>query len=366
MMQYIDRRWRSGHVLSRDRELLEWQYDPRLVVHGDFAGVTVQLAWQGGTIVGMLGLTGFVLSHDGIESPGVWLSNWYANPECRGQNVALRLLWSVQKLGYEVMATLGANEVSAPIFRSLRFDVLEDLPRWVAVFDAASTATLLAEIDGQAASGAWRGWCDEHLIRSQPAIPGASQLEVLSWTTALAPAWDAFWSAHLAPHLVGTMRDARYLQWRYVEHPRFAYDVRVARERRTGSVRGCTVFRVEQVLGREEKVLRVVEFLASPDAEACLAVAVAEAGRRHGVSYADFYCSSARGVRGLEAIGFALETRDGDWPSLPTRLCPLEPGHFAMTIALRGVPAVRGRIGDLQRSGWLYVTKSDGDQDRPN
>ena len=361
LMDYIARRWLAGHVLSRDRTLLAWQYDPRRVVHGAFGGVTVQLAWQGQAIVGMLGLTGFVLNHDGTESPGVWLSNWHVNHECRGQNVALRLLLSVRDLGYDVIGSVGLNEVSA---RLLGSDVVGDLPRWIGVFDAEATATLLAT--SGSAQDNLRSWCNKQLIRIQPAATSGEEVEIVSWSSALAAAWDSFWASHLAPTLVGTKRDASYLQWRYLEHPRFAYEVRVAREPRSGAVVGCTVFRVEQVLGREEKVLRVVEFMANPEAEGSLARAVVQACHRHRVSYADFYCSSARCARGLESVGFVLETRNGDSPTLPTRLCPLEPGSFTMTVALRPPPTLWGRLEDLRRTGRLYFTKSDGDQDRPN
>jgi hypothetical protein len=309
----------------------------------------------------MLGLSGFVLNHDGTESPGVWLSNWYVDKECRGQNVALRLLLSVRDLGYDAIGSVGLNEVSA---RLLGSDVLVRLPRWIGVLDAESTATLLAT--SGSAPDTLRSWCDQVLIRAEPPAPSGHDVDVVVWSSPLAGAWDSFWASYLAPTFVGTKRDARYLQWRYLEHPRFTYEVHVAREPRSGAVAGCTVFRVEQVLDREEKVLRVVEFMAGPEAEGSLAQAVLQAGRQHRVSYADFYCSSARCARGLESVGFVLETRDGDSPTLPTRLCPLETGSFAMTVALRPPPALRGRLEHLLRTGRLYLTKSDGDQDRPN
>jgi hypothetical protein len=126
------------------------------------------------------------------------------------------------------------------------------------------------------------------------------------------------------------------------------------------------VFRPEQVRDRSETVLRVVEFLATPPAATALAHAVLQAARQLGVAYADFYCSSAVAARGLEDVGFKLENTTEDQPAFPTRLQPLEKGRFAMTGLLRLPPGMRGQLNNLVRAGRLYVTKSDGDQDRPN
>src|SRR5438034_9404701 len=84
------------------------------------------------------------------------------------------------------------------------------------------------------------------------------------------------------------------------------------------------LFRLEQVSERPERVLRVVEFLASPEAEPSLAQFVAQAARDHGVAFADFYCSSARAARGLERIGFKLAPTAAEAPAFPCRLQPLE------------------------------------------
>jgi hypothetical protein len=365
LMAFIDRRWRAGHVLSRDRTLLEWQYDPGLVAHGSFGDPTIQLAWRGDAIVGMLGLTGFVFNIAGAEHPGVWLSIWYVGRECRGHNVALGLIGSVRDLGYEVMGGLGANEVAVPVFRALRFEVMPRLPRWVAVFDVQSTSRLLTSIGDRSGANALPAWCSRHRV-APGSTTSAEVVEVVSWTAHLADTWDALWRSHLAPGLVGTTRDASYLRRRYVEHPRFTYEVRVALERRSGAALGCTVFRIEQIRGREERVLRIVEFMALPEAEACLADALLGAGYESGVSYADFYCSSARFARGLERVGFVLEQRNSGSPRLPSRLSPPEGAHFTMSAVLRSPLSVRGRVDELRQAGRLYLTKSDGDQDRPN
>jgi len=110
----------------------------------------------------------------------------------------------------------------------------------------------------------------------------------------------------------------------------------------------------------------VLEFLAVPPASTALARAIVETARNLGVAYADFYCSSASAAQALEDVGFKREELTEGLPAFPTRLQPLEKGHFPMTGLLRLPSGMRGRLATLMNEGRLYLTKSDGDQDRPN
>ena len=142
---------------------------------------------------------------------------------------------------------------------------------------------------------------------------------------------------------MGTWRDADYLTRRYVAHPRFRYGVHASD--------ALLVHRVEQPLGRDERVVRIVELLGDDGALGALVGAAGNAG----AAFADFFCADAAGSTGaLEAAGFRREA-DLD-VEVPSRLQPLEPGRTELPLAIAGVDP----------SAPLYVTRSDGDQDRPN
>jgi hypothetical protein len=156
------------------------------------------------------------------------------------------------------------------------------------------------------------------------------------------------------------------LRRRYIDHPTFTYEIRVARDARTGTMLGLTVFRVETIRGRDEKVLRVSEFLATVEAERALALSVVQAARSKDITFADFYCSLERAARALEHIGFRRQPAD-DGPRFPRRFQPIEDGPeingaFWLSAALRQTL----HPDKLLTSGDLYITRSDGDQDRPN
>jgi GNAT acetyltransferase-like protein len=367
LMRFIDAHWSTGHILSRDESLLRWQYDPSRIAGGALEGPAVLLAWHREEVVGMLGLTGFDWNVEGIPMTGAWLSQWLVEPEKRSRGVAMRLLGAARAFGLEVLATLGANDVVTKVLSTLGWALMPDVPRWIGVMDHRQAAALLTASDAAVAPEVAEWLCQRHRVADcMPVHPSAEHIDVVLWTPACAGPWDRYWREQLAGTLVGTRRDAAYLRWRYVEHPRFRYELRLARRRVDGSVLGIAVFRVEQVRERRERVLRVVEFLASPEAEVTLAKAVAQAGREQGVAFADFYCSSPRAARGLKGLGFKLAMARPGEAGFPCRLQPLEGGHFRMTGLVQVPPGQRGNLARLIDAGRLYLTKSDGDQDRPN
>jgi hypothetical protein len=282
--------------------------------------------------------------------------------------VAYGLLRAVLDLGLDVVATNGANPTATKLLRGVQFETVGAVPRWIGVVDVSSTARLLADCNEGLGLNAAECICERYRAEIPPAgsAPSGSAVEVSPWRDELAFAWDRYWKEHVAAQMVGTARDARFVRWRYLHHPRLRYEIRLATRRSDDSVVGLAVFRVELVRGRREAVMRVVEFLGTPAAQTALARAILQTAGELGVAYVDFYCSSATAARGLEEVGFRLESLTDDQPAFPTRLQPLEKGHFCMTALMRLPAAMRGQLNALVRTGRLYLTKSDGDQDRPN
>ncbi|MDX6514199.1 MAG: hypothetical protein QOE36_3703, partial [Gaiellaceae bacterium] len=96
---------------------------------------------------------------------------------------------------------------------------------------------------------------------------------------------------------------------------------------------------------------RIVELLGDDGALGSLV----DAAQATGAAFADFYCAGAgESAAPLEAAGFR---READLHAeVPSRLQPVEAGRTEIPLAIAGVDA----------SAPLYVTRSDGDQDRPN
>lgn len=318
LQTFIGSEWRESHILARDERLLRWQH------RRNERELSVAYARLDGGLVGMLGAIATDVSMRGARETGAWLTNWLVVPSARSQGVGLRLLRFVID-NHDFVGTVGGNETTLRILRTLRFDVTTSMPRWIAP------------------------------DLSRDGVPST----VYDWNASVAERWDEAWATRFAPTLVGTWRDAAYIGWRYADHPTFEYRIRVALDD-AGAAVAIVVHRLETERDGTLTALRVVEALGehAPLAR-LLADALAEGGRS-GAAFADFYCTTERYAPALTRAGFR---RENELERLfPSRLQPLEEAPRPISVAVSA--ATDG--GTLLDSGDVYLTRSDGDQDRPN
>jgi GNAT superfamily N-acetyltransferase len=336
LQAFLGREWRAGHVLARDEELLRWQH-PRDAEELSFVG-----AIEADELVGVLGIIPIELCVRGARTPGAWLTTWIVVPAARRRRVGLRLLRFVLDR-YDFVGTIGGNATTTTILQALRFHTRPAIPRWVRPLDEDALERLAGR----------------H-VAAAPAAADPGGGAVSDWSADLAAAWDRTWVERLAPHVVGTWRDAAYLEWRYLSHPRFDYAVRVALDD-DGSPAALLVHRVEEVRGLDATVVRVVEAVGEEAALRRLADDLVSRGTELGFALADFYCTSTRYAAALEAAGFVAESTLAE--QLPSRFQPLEPTPRPLSASLR--LASWPGPGDLFAGDDVYFTRSDCDQDRP-
>jgi ribosomal protein S18 acetylase RimI-like enzyme len=360
LQAHIKEHWRRGHPLAHEG-LLRWQYR----FPGDSERLSVVVAREGGQIVGVLGVIVVSFCVRGRRCTGGWLATWTVTPAARKRQVGLRLLRHVLEEPFGFVGVTAANEIALRIYRALGFSINPSIPRWVQTISSDALSTLLGSGAPPCAEQPKRRPSGDRAPASgePPAQPPAgSSLRISSWSEGLAERWDETWGRQFAPQLIGTWRDAAYLRWRYLEHPRFAYAVRVAQDA-GGSLRGLAVHRIADVRGAEGGVARVVELLGDPEAATALVRDVIAAGARAEAAFAEFYCSAAAVAEPLGECGFTLEAE-------PTAALPalFEPLNFGMPM-LSGAFSAGAELGGdpaLFDSDALYVTRSDGDADRPN
>lgn len=345
LQAFFDEHWQRGHVLARDAELVRWQH--RLPDRPDRMSMLV--AREQGEIVGALGMILVGFCWRGRCIPGGWLAGWIATPHARSRQVGLRLLrHATDSLELEFIGVTGVNDKALRIYRAVGFSICESVPRWVRVISENALARLLA---GRVSP----------LREPANAPTSAAGLQTATWSDALAERWDEAWTERIAPRVVGTWRDAAYLRWRYLEHPRFSYSVRVAQDG-DGSVRGMAVHRVAEVLGSRGRAVRVLELLGDEEAMTTLAADAVACAVKAGAAFADMYCTADAVAGPLESCGFTLSAGDGD--NLPALFEPIDFNETRLSGAFSAARELdRSR---LLHSGALYVTRSDSDQDRPN
>jgi hypothetical protein len=218
--------------------------------------------------------------------------------------------------------------------------VSEAMPRWVAIPDPSAYARL---VGAEAA--------DEAGVSRSPRADAS--VNVVTCDGAVSPGWEGAWHDRFEPTFVGACRDADYLRRRYLDHPRFRYEVAFALDGVASPV-GLSVYRVERERDSAIPAVRIVELLGEPEVQQALAERILDEATRVGAAFADFYCTSVGAGAGLERAGFVPERFFGR--TIPSRLQPYDPSRTSLSVALR--------LGDVDIDE-VYVTRSDCDQDRP-
>lgn len=366
VMAFIHDYWANNHILSRSEALVRWQYDSSL--RGDCdceSPPSILLAWSADRIVGMLGLTYIRWLQGGRTYCGAWTSHWFVAPEFRRSQLSLSLIRRAGQFGAELIGSVGINDLAMSLIKNIGYEPIDEIPRWVGVIDPIKTAALIGATNVDLRGDELLAACRARAVAPRADSQRVNAWKIAEWTDADADDWNTLWHADLSANFAGPVRDAAHIQWRYLRHPTFQYRVLVARHRSTSNVGGIAVTRMETVKGRTERVLRVLELLTNGrDAtDALLHQLVSDAGEAE-VAFADFYCTKR--IEGLAEAGFHVERLQGNRFSIPLRLQPLEAGGRPLNAAVRLPSSLRGTLRQRLSQNELYLTKSDGDQDRPN
>jgi hypothetical protein len=274
---------------------------------------------------------------------GAWTANWIVDPARRSLGLGPLLMRELIRQ-YDVTLVVGASAAARQILPRLGFTPLGDLRRHVCVIDPRATAELTATD-----SDRWLGV----RARDERDTGNSGVTRVDRFEPVVDGLWDAVWGSDGA----GTRRSAAFLNWRYVDHPTFDYRLFQAVD--SQGIAGFAVYRIESVQSLSMRIGRVVEFVCKAGGEAALLPAVVQDARTEGVALMDVFCSSSRVAPALDRHGWVPEHA---LPApIPVLFQPPVPGR-------RGIPFL-GHFGRCRASADIdhwYVTKGDGDQDRPN
>jgi hypothetical protein len=319
------------------------------------------VARDGDHLIGLLGLNEMGFNVFGEKGFAVWASLWYARPEYRRHAVGARLWQWIVKAGYTAVCMIGMNPSVRPFFRSLRYEILVDTPRWLGVLDPDRAQAFLSE-NPETNAAEVCSLVDDTTLNS--AVSPGGDFDIVEWDDSLWEAWDRAWNQRFAPTIVGTDKPAEYLSWRYARHPLFRYRMRVARcgER----IDGLLVTRLETPRGRSEVILRVIELLGEPEALRALVADELEKARAEKALFADFHAVSGRFARPLEDLGFGRLDPESAGALVPHRFQPLQFGHIPLTSAFHLADAFRKRVPKLLECEDFHISRADGDQDRPS
>ena len=349
VMDFLRANWDPQHILGNDRDFLVWQFAPSRCRGFEHAGLSVVGLWDRSKLAGMVGLIGCRFNRDGVGLDGAWLCNLIVLPEYRRASGWLRLMSYVHRLPLGAVGVVRFSPEIKKLYEAMGYGTRDRLFRFLRIINPEQTAEI---VEGHG----WR----VHVAASN-ASPVSSTLKIEVATT-LDERWDRFWRRFAEGGYFGTDRDSRYMLWRYLCHPRLQHVVKVA-VAPDGEIRGSAVYRVEQVKGLPVRVMRLLELMAL-DREGYTSIldAIARDGEGLGVAFVDHYTT-----RPLHPIFLDLGWVEEDeirGTVVPGLFQPLVKARRSLNIGIRLLgPSARQSFDCMS---YLYIVKSDSDQDRPS
>jgi hypothetical protein len=343
LKRFIEKSYGDKYVLGVNDAYFHWQFAAPTLTTG--TQCNLRLALVSGDIGGCLGYIPAEVNVGGRTLNGAWLANWMVDPEKRHLGLGPLLVREVSQ-DFDVTLALGASRDARKILERMGWTDFNVLNRYVSVLDPEQASLLTRE-----------GRLDWPTDVSHATRPSCETVRLISrFDKDVTALWDRIRGTQ--QHAAGTRRTAQFLNWRYADHPQFDY--RLFEARTAGQLRGFGVYRVEPVQDLPVHVGRIVELVAERDFESRLLNAIVTDARSNEVAALDFYCGSDRLSNVFTGFGFL----PGEHPAateIPLLYQPIDRRKTGITFLadLRNIPGA-DRIED-----W-YVTKADGDQDRPN
>jgi hypothetical protein len=360
--RFLHEYWAQNHVYCRMSDLFDWTFRREACWQPD--SYSFALAEDGGELAGILGGIPFRFNQFGRTSNGMWIVNYVIRPDHRKGSAALQLLSQFRRPEFNPVIAFGINPATSAIYRVLRGQVLEEIPRHFLVLSESQDrmANLLQT--------AWSDWNPERARELADAFVLRRPVSETVEAGDLIPrGWDECEWPAIAQHTIGAVRDAAYLTWRYRRHPVFEHRFLTVRD---GDRTGLAVWRLETIRkqtpeGRVDldRIGRLLEFLptSASNAEALFSAFI-RALRNEDAFGADFYSYHGQTRCWLRQLGFGETARHPDGRVIPSRFQPLDGkggGILSAMFLQTDLPA----CGDAGDCPW-YWTKSDSDQDRPN
>jgi hypothetical protein len=359
---FLNEFWAKDHIYVRSKPLFDWTFNRRSEWEDDT--YSFALAEDGDQLVGILGGIPFTLNVHGKKCRGVWIVNYVIRPDHRKGSAALQLLSTFRRSPYDACIAFGINPATSAIYRVLRGQVIDEIPRHFVVLPGA------AERMENLLHLAYQDW-DAGKIKNLAGMYQADAIPDLAADSAeCIPAdWDSTQWPEFASGMVGADRNCGYLNWRYLQHPCFQHRVTTVAD---GSRTGLAIWRVETIRkqtaeGREDvdRIGRLLEFLpVSPKNARDLVAKLLQEFSAADCLGADYYGYHGPSRVWLAEAGFPEIRAGAESRAIPSRFQPLDGkggGIMSATFLHEGIP----HCSVDQTCEW-YWTKSDSDQDRPN
>jgi len=351
--EFIKEYFHPRYILL-NRKFFDWQYQHN--PYGKAGKFSFKIADTGGRFLGFLGFVPYQLMVAGSThvSAGA-LCNFMIRKDCRALGFGSLFIRDMEN-DFQIIWGTGYNEKTAPMYEKMGWRLMGNVHRYIKVLDSKRMAQFTYGTEFNGVSPFEDSFCS---------LP--SRRHAVTKTERFGEEIEALGQRLSGKYPIAVERRTDYLNWRYADHPKFRYSILVSRKGK--AVRGYIVFRLERAI--EEKgsgqylVGRIVDLMASDDAELDLLSGAVDYIRQKGAIMADYFCTGRFHGTTLEKLGFVRGECDV-YSDIPRRLNPIDREKIApINFVVHVNPKVLQRDLFFDINNW-YITTGEGDTDRPN
>lgn len=319
IMEYIDKNWRKGHILSRDRILFEWQYG-----YGNNNKLNIVLGLdENNEIQGMLGF----VPYDNSNEKDIALALWKANPSTGFLGIKL-IKYLIDNEPHREVVCPGINmRTTSKIYEHLGMKVGQ-MSQWYRLRDVESFAIA--------------GIVDNTIPKCKANNPRRELVELKTM--------EAFKEIFNGDNEIYQksvpFKSYSYVEYRYYNHPSYHYSL-YALKNNTDKADSVFVFRVQECNG--SRAMRLIDCIGDTRNLCLITASIDDLLVKYDCEYADYY------VAGIDdevlfCAGWRKVESEGN----------IIPEYFA--------PFEQRKVDIFYSSSCpgSVLFKGDGDQDRPS
>ncbi len=316
IMLFIDTYWRKEHILSRDRNLFEWQYGGE----GDKLNIVIGID-DDGEIQGMLGF----IPYDVTNDKDIALALWKANPSTGFLGIRL-IRYLIDNEPHRKIVCPGINiKTTSKIYEYVDMKV-STMTQWYRL--AKRDSYKIAKVEDPTILV--KNEIDDNIIFAP--VENDSILKECCKTLL---------DKKMVPY-----KSESYLLWRYFNHPKYKYKV-YATQNSNGEKKALFVFRIQECNG--SKALRMIDCIGDFEEIKRVTLIIDQLMDGFECEYVDTYEAGISDSIFLEG-GWRKVLESGN--IIPDYFAPFE--HRKVDIHYS--------TSDMRAT----LFKGDGDQDRPN
>jgi hypothetical protein len=334
LKSFIKQTHGNNHVMQ-NKELFDWFYSPN--PHCDEYNIVVGV--KNNQIISILGYLPTKFLVNGNVIAGTWTALWFTLPGERS-GVGALLMKRLMEL-FPIVAGQGASAMNKNIVEALAHEFEPKIPKMVGIIDRVPIQDLFQE---------------SHKFTEKLLIPVKKSKKKDNSSINLEINWEQY-----ADIKFGTLRDADYIQRKYLANPFLQYEIIVTGNKHNPTIAIVRIIQTD--LGF--KVGRIVEFFGpeisnheSQWKDALDEIVMLSESRE--CAYIDFYSTSIMINQFMSRRGFYGDNEG----ALPSLLDPVEKDRKSQNLEVFIDPGLKAKENISIRN--FFVTRGDGDQDRPN